>query len=308
MNAQRSLDSKTAASDARSPGLAQAHARETRTQRQIMMRRLRQNRLAMVGLTIVVGLIVMAIIAPIISPHDPIEMQLANQFIPPGKDHLLGTDEFGRDILTRIFYGARISLQVGIIAVGIAAVVGSLVGLCAGYFGKWFDLISQQIIDVMLAFPGLLLALGIIAVLGPSLRNVMIAVGLGSVPTYARLMRGQVLSLKEKDYVEAARALGARDWRILAVHILPNALSPIIVLASLGIASSILSAASLSFIGMGAQPPTPEWGAMLSSGRDYLRHEWWIATFPGIAIAITVFGFNVLGDGLRDAFDPKGLD
>ncbi|MDI3341372.1 MAG: ABC transporter permease [Sphaerobacter sp.] len=308
MNAHSVKRSTSDPTDARVAASPLAQARAARTQRQIVFQRLRANRLALVGAGIVLSLVVMAVVAPVISPHDPVEMVLADQFLPPSRSHPFGTDEFGRDILTRIFYGARISLRVGVVAVGIAGVVGSLVGLCAGYFGKWVDLISQQIIDVMLAFPGLLLALAIIAVLGSSLTNVMIAVGIGSVPSYARLMRGQVLSLKQKEYVEAARAMGAGHWRILSRHILPNAVSPIIVLASLGIASSILSAAALSFIGLGAQPPTPEWGAMLAAGRDYLRDEWWIATFPGIAIALTVFGFNVLGDGLRDALDPKGLE
>ena len=233
-------------------------------------------------------------------------MDLSNRFHPPSLAHPFGTDDFGRDVFTRVLYGARISLQVGIIAVGIAGALGSLLGLLTGYLGGWVDAAGQWLVDVLLAFPGLLLALAIIAVLGPGLPNVMVAVGIGSMPAYARLMRGQVLSLKHDEFVEAARVIGCSSMRILFVHILPNTLSPVIVLASLGFAGSVLSAAALSFIGMGAQPPTPEWGAMLATGREYLRKEWWIATFPGMAIALTVLGFNLLGDGLRDALDPQG--
>lgn len=275
------------------------------SQRDLVMRRLRANRLAIAGSMIVSGLILIALFAPLLAPRDPIGMSLEDQFMPPSAAYPMGTDEFGRDILSRMVHGSRISLQVGLVAVGIAAIVGSVVGSLAGYFGGWFDLLSGWAVDVMLAFPGLLLALGVVAILGPGLINVMIAVGIGSIPTYARLMRGQVLGLKRRDYVEAARAVGASHGSILFRHILPNAVSPLIVLASLGIGGSILAAAALSFIGLGAQPPSPEWGAMLSSGREYLRHEWWITTFPGVAIAVTVLGFNLLGDGLRDALDPQ---
>lgn len=280
-------------------------ARAARSQRAIVLRRLGANKPALAGAVIVGGLILVALVAPLLAPRDPVAMDLGEQFLPPSAAYPLGTDDFGRDILSRIIHGSRISLQVGLVAVGIAAVVGSIVGAAAGYFGGWFDLVSGWAVDVMLAFPGLLLALAVVAVLGPGLLNVMIAVGIGSIPAYARLMRGQVLGLKQRDYVEAARAAGATNGSIIVRHILPNALSPLIVLASLGVAGSILSAAALSFIGLGAQPPSPEWGAMLSSGREYLRHEWWITTFPGIAIAVTVLGFNLLGDGLRDAFDPR---
>jgi peptide/nickel transport system permease protein len=277
------------------------------TRRALFLRRLRTNRLAIVGAVIVGTLIAMAILAPVIAPESEEDMPLEEQYLPPSLSHPFGTDDFGRDILSRVMLGARISLRVGIVAIGIAAVAGSAIGLLAGYFGGWVDIVSGWLVDVMLAFPGLLLALGVIAVLGASLTNVMIAVGVGASPTYARLMRGQVISLRRMEYVEAALASGAGSVRILLRHILPNALSPLIVLASLGIADAILAAAALSFIGLGAQPPTPEWGAMLSSGRAYLREEWWIATFPGIAIAVTVLGFNLLGDGLRDALDPRAV-
>lgn len=286
--------------------LAKMPERASRSQRQLFFRRLRSSKQAMVGLVIIALLILIAIFAPIISPYDPEKQSLVDQFIPPSTEHLMGTDSFGRDIWSRIAFGARISLQVGIIAVGIAMVVGTFIGLLAGYYGGWFDMVSQRIIDIMLAFPGLLLALAIIAVLGSSIQNVMIAVGIGSIPSYARLVRAQVLSVKQREYVEAARASGARDYRLIGIHIFPNVISSLIVLGSLGIAGAILSAAALSFIGLGAQPPTPEWGAMLSQGRGFLRQYWWITTFPGVFIAITVLGFNLLGDGLRDAFDPQG--
>ncbi len=279
--------------------------RETRRQRRLAIGRLRANRLAVAGGAIILALALVALAAPLLAAEDQDSMTLENQFLPPSAEHPFGTDDFGRDILSRVILGSRISLQVGLVAVGIAATVGTVIGLLAGYYGGWVDTISQWAVDVMLAFPGLLLALGVVAVLGPGLLNVMIAVGIGSFPGYARLMRGQVLALKQTEYVEAARASGATGGRILTRHILPNALSPLIVLASLGVAGAILTAAALSFIGLGAQPPSPEWGAMLSSGREYLRREWWITTFPGAAIAITVLAFNLLGDGLRDALDPR---
>lgn len=279
--------------------------RPIRSQWQLMAGRLVENRAALAGLIIIVVMILLAVGAPLLTSADPIEMVMADRQLPPSRDHFFGTDEFGRDVFTRVLYGGRISLRVGVIAVVIGMAVGSVIGLFAGYFGRWFDLLSQRFIDVMLAFPDLILALALVAVLGPSLRNVMIAIGISSIPVYARVMRGQVLSLREKEYVEAARAAGSGHLRIVFRHILPNALSPIVVIATLGIASAILAGAALSFIGMGAQPPSPEWGAMLARGREFLRNEWWIATFPGIFIAITVLGFNLLGDGLRDAFDSR---
>jgi peptide/nickel transport system permease protein len=273
-----------------------------------MTSRLLANRLAVLGGIIIIFLLLIAIFGPWIAPNDPLEMVLEDQFLPPSREHWMGTDDFGRDILSRLIHGSRQSLMVGVVSVTIGAITGMTVGLLAGYFGGTFDMLSQRFIDIMLAFPDLLLALAIVAVLGSSLTNVMIAVGVGSVPVYARLIRGQVLSLRQKEYVESAHASGALPGRIIFVHILPNSLSPLIVLASLGFAGAVLTGAALSFIGMGAQPPSPEWGSMLSSGRSYLRHEWWIATFPGLALALTAFGFNLLGDGLRDALDPRSLD
>jgi peptide/nickel transport system permease protein len=274
----------------------------------LQLRRARVNQFATVGAAIVAALVVVALAAPLVAPYDPIAMTISNQFQPPSRAHPFGTDEFGRDIFTRVLYGARLSLRVGVAATLLALVVGTAIGLAAGFYGRWLDLGVQMGIDVMLAFPGLLLALAIIAILGSGLQNVMLALSIGGIPIYARLVRGQVLALREREFVEAARVGGAGDARLILRHILPNTVSPLIVFGSLDLAGNILAAAGLSFIGLGAQPPTPEWGAMLSGGREFLRDAWWIATFPGIAIAITVLGFNLLGDGLRDALDPRGTD
>jgi peptide/nickel transport system permease protein len=219
--------------------------------------------------------------------------------------YLLGTDHVGRDIFSRIIYGARISLRIGLISVGIAGCFGLLLGLISGYHGGWVDGLIMRVIDVMLAFPGILLALAIISLLGANLTNVMIAVGVSAIPAYTRLVRASVLSAKENLYVSAAQAIGCSTRLILCRHILPNVMAPVIILATLGVAGAILAASALSFIGLGAQPPTPEWGAILSDGRQYLRYAWWVATFPGLAIMITVLAINALGDGLRDALDPR---
>ncbi|MCL4467296.1 MAG: ABC transporter permease [Chloroflexi bacterium] len=268
-------------------------------------RRLLQNRGATIGLAVLSFLVVIAVLAPQLAPYDPVDMVPDDRFLLPSGAHPLGTDQFGRDLLSRIMHGARISLTVGLISVGIAAVIGVVLGLLAGYYSGWLDAVIMRSIDVMMAFPGILLALVIVAVLGAGITNVMIAVGISSVPTYARLTRGCVLSAKEFLYVDAARTLGCRDRRILFRHILPNVLAPLIVVSTLGVAGAILSSAALSFLGLGAQPPSPEWGAMLSGGRAYLRDSWWIATFPGLAIMLAVLSINMLGDGLRDALDPR---
>ncbi len=262
----------------------------------------------MVGAIILALLVLMAVTAPLIAPYDPLEMSIVDQFKPPSTDHFFGTDEFGRDVFSRVIHGAQISLRVGLMATLIAVGGGTVLGLVSGYFGRWVDSVGQKIMDTLLAFPGLLLALAIIAVLGPGLRNVLIALGIGGMPYYARLVRGQVLSIKEREFIEAAKVAGARHPRIMIRHILPNTVSPLIVVGSLDLGWNILAAASLSFIGLGAQPPTPEWGFMLSGGRDFMRDQWWISTFPGIAIVLAVLSFNLLGDGLRDAFDPQSKD
>lgn len=226
----------------------------------------------------------------------------------PSATHPFGTDQYGRDVLTRIIHGAHFSLSIGLISVGIGVTLGGALGLLAGYAGPWTDNIVMRLIDVQLAFPSILLAMGIVSVLGPSLENAMIAVGISSIPSYARVMRGSVLSTKELTFVEAARCVGSRHHQIMIRHILPNVVAPMIVLASLGMASAILTASGLSFIGLGAQAPTPEWGAILNDGRQYFSRAWWITTFPGLAIMIAVLAMNLIGDGLRDALDPRLRD
>ncbi len=268
-------------------------------------RRLLRNRGALIGLAILALLALMALVARFVAPYEPNVMAPAQALQGPSSQHLFGTDQFGRDILSRIMYGARLSFQVGFIAVGIALVCGVVLGLLAGYYGRWVDATITMLIDIMLAFPGILLALAIVAVLGPSLLNLMVAVGIAAVPSYTRLVRGAVLATKEQAYVEAARVIGVSDRAIMFRHILPNVLAPVIVLATLGIGGAILVGAALSFLGLGAKPPTPEWGAMLSQGRNYLSIAWWITLFPGLAIMVTVLSINMLGDGLRDALDPR---
>jgi len=247
----------------------------------------------------------MAIFAPLIAPYDPLKANLSEIIQPPSRSHLLGTDELGRDILSRIIYGARISLTIGLVSMGIGLLGGVPLGILGAYYGRWVDLVVMRFVDILLSFPAILLAIVIVSVLGPGLYNAMIAVGVAQLPIYARLARAVVLSLKEKEFIEAAKSLGESDLRIILRHITPNSLTPIIVQATLMIASAILSAAALGFLGLGAQPPTPEWGTMLSKGRLYLRVAPHITTFPGLAILITVLGFNLLGDGLRDALDPR---
>jgi ABC-type dipeptide/oligopeptide/nickel transport system permease subunit len=259
----------------------------------------------MVGLVVLGLLALMAVTAPWVSPRDPIRTAPRTALQPPGGAYWLGSDQLGRDVASRVLHGGRISLTVGAIAVTIAVAVGAPIGLIAGFYGGRLDMLIMRVMDVLLAFPGILLALAIVSVLTPGLTNVMIAVGLSAVPTYARLVRGSVLAARENLYVEAARALGIRDPSILARHILPNVVAPLVVTATLGLGTAILAAAALSFIGLGSQPPQPEWGRMLSEGRDYLREAWWISTFPGLGIMLTVLGMNLLGDGLRDVLDPR---
>lgn len=267
-------------------------------------RKLRRRPGALIGLVIILLFIGIAIAAPAIAPHDPNEIS-RDRRAAPSWQHLFGTDELGRDILSRVIFGARVSMRVGLIAVGIALVAGTLLGLIAAYAGGWIDGLIMRIMDVMLAFPGILLAIAIIAVLGPSLSNVMIAIGIEAIPVYTRTARASTLSVKEYEYVIGARALGCKSSRIVLRHILPNITAPLIVLATVGIAGSILTAAGLSYLGLGAQPPTSEWGAMLSSSRSYLRDSWWMATFPGMAIVLVVLSLNLFGDGLRDIMDPR---
>ena len=259
----------------------------------------------MAGLVILGALALLAIGAPWLSPRDPIKTAPRTALHAPGSSYLLGSDQFGRDVASRVLHGARISLVVGLISVSIAVGIGAPIGLVSGYYGGRLDAVLMRVIDVLLAFPGILLALAIVSVLTPGLGNVMIAVGLAAVPTYARLVRASVLSAREQVYVEAARAIGGRDRAILTRYILPNVVAPLIVTGTLGLGTAILSAAALSFLGLGSQPPTAEWGRMLAEGRDYLREAWWISTFPGLGIMLTVLAMNLLGDGLRDLLDPR---
>lgn len=271
----------------------------------ISFRRLRKSRTAVLGIIIIILFTLIAFFAPYIAPYDPLEQNFIKSFRAPSAEHYLGTDEFGRDIFSRIIYGARISLQIGFVAVFISLIVGVSVGLAAGYYGGWIDMVVMRIMDLMLSFPYILLALVIMSILGPGIYNAMIAIGIVYVPQYARIVRSSVLSVKKKEYVLAARALGANDFRIILKHVFLNSMAPIIIQTTLSIGRAIINAAGLSFLGLGAQPPTPEWGAMLSNGQDFLRNAPWVATFPGIAIALLVLGFNLVGDGFRDAFDPR---
>ncbi len=264
-----------------------------------------RHRGALIGLVILGALATMAVAAPWISGRDPIRTAPREALQSPGARFVLGSDQFGRDVASRVLYGARVSLLVGVISVSIAVGLGAPLGLVSGYYGGRLDALIMRVMDVMLAFPGILLALAIVSVLSPGLGNVMIAVGLSAVPGYARLVRATVLSAREHLYVAAARALGGRDGGILVRDILPNVVAPLIVTATLGLGGAILSAAALSFLGLGSQPPQPEWGRMLSEGRDYLREAWWISTFPGLGILLTVLAMNLVGDGLRDVLDPR---
>jgi peptide/nickel transport system permease protein len=268
-------------------------------------RRLTKNKGAIAGGIVLTLLVLMAVFAPVLAPKDPSQQDYSQVLLPPGPEAPLGTDQFGRDILSRVILGSRPSLQAAAIAILLAASVGTVIGLTTGYRGGWIDLLIQRLIDIQLAFPGILFALAIVAVLGPGLRNAMIAVGISLIPAYARMVRGSVLSVRENAYVEAAQVMGAGTSRIVARHIFPNVLAPIIVLSTVGVAWAILIGASLSFLGLGAQLPDPEWGLDLAQSRDYLREAWWMSTFPGLAIMLTALSVNLLGEGLRDALDPR---
>ncbi|MBS3987460.1 MAG: ABC transporter permease [Erysipelothrix sp.] len=271
-------------------------------------RRLRKNKAAVVGLIILVILVIVAIFADVIAPFDYTTQNLNAVLQKPNSTHWFGTDNFGRDIFSRVVYGSRISLRIGFIAVGIALIVGGSMGAIAGYFGGWFDTIVMRLVDIMLAVPTILLAISIVSVLGPGITNLMIAVGVSNVPTYARVVRASVLSIKETQYIEAARAMGSRDMTIIFKHVIPNTLAPVIVQSTIGVAGAILSAAGLGFIGLGIQPPNPEWGSMLNAGRHFIRDHPHLTTYPGLAIMVTILSLNLLGDGLRDVLDPKLQD
>ena len=270
-----------------------------------VMRSLRKNRMAMVGLVILILLILVAIFADFIAPYPYDQQDLMNMRALPSTEHIFGTDEYGRDIFSRVIYGSRLSLVVGFISVGIALVVGGILGAVAGFYGGVLDDIIMRCMDILLAIPQVLLAIAIIASLGNGLINLMIAVGISSIPSYARIVRASVMTIRSEEYIEAARASGTGDAKIIAKHILPNCLAPVIVQVTLGIANAILSCAALSFIGLGITPPSPEWGAMLSGARNYILTYPHLAVYPGLAMVITVLALNLLGDGLRDALDPK---
>lgn len=261
--------------------------------------------LTLIGASLVILLILMAIFAPLIAPYNPNKINLREKLTPPSLKHPFGTDEVGRDLLSRVIYGSRISLQVGIVVVLLSGIPGILIGAFSGYYGGQFDNIIMRLMDIIMAFPPLVLALSIAAALGPSLVNSMIAVAFIMIPKFSRLVRGEALALKEKPFVLATRAQGGKPIYIIFRHIIPNSVSSVIVLASLVMGDAILISASLSFIGLGAQPPTPEWGALVSTGRKYILDQWWYATFPGLFIFFAVMGFNLFGDGLRDILDPK---
>nr|QNO57361.1 hypothetical protein DPOOOCMC_00019 [Methanosarcinales archaeon ANME-1 ERB7] len=265
----------------------------------------KEHKIAMVGAVLILVLVLIAVFAPYIAPHDPIEINLKERLLAPNMEYPLGTDNLGRCMLSRIIYGARISLQLGIIVVGITSVIGITLGMIAGYYGGVLDELIMRGVDILLVFPGIILALVIAGILGPGLFNVMLALAIVGWTGYARVVRGVVLSVKEKEYVESARALGVGDRYIITRHILPSCVAPIIVIATLGMAYVILAAAALSFLGLGAQPPTPEWGSMLNNGKNFMRTAPHLTIFPGLAIMITILAFNFIGDGLRDALDPR---
>jgi peptide/nickel transport system permease protein len=267
--------------------------------------RFRRNRLALTGLAMVVGLFLVSLLACWLAPYDPNFIDLQAVLMPPSSQHLLGTDPLGRDVLSRIIYGSQVSLKVGFVAVGLATLIGLLVGALAGYYGGWVDQLLMRLVDLMLCFPTFFLILAVIAILEPSIWNIMAVIGLTSWMGVARLVRAEFLSLREREFVMAARALGASDARLIWRHLLPNALAPVMVSATLGVAGAILTESALSFLGLGVQPPTPSWGNILTAGKDNIEIAWWLSFFPGLAILITVMSYNLLGEGIREAIDPS---
>ncbi len=275
--------------------------------RQVIWTRLKYNRMALFGGVIVLLMFLLAGLAFLL-PGDPSAINVKQALLPPGGNHPLGTDDLGRDVLLRMLYGARISLLVGFVAVGISTLLGILVGALAGFYGGWIDAVVMRFVDIMLCFPTFFLILAVIAFLDPSIWNIMIVIGITSWMGVARLVRAEFLSLREREFVLAARAVGAGDLRLIFRHMLPNALSPVLVSATLGVAGAILTESALSFLGIGVQPPTPSWGNMLIAGKQTLGYAWWLSVFPGLAILITVLGYNLLGEGIRDALDPRLKD
>lgn len=298
-----SIPASTTASEA--PPAPSAARGRTVTPAGFVARRLLRHPSVVVGGALFVLVILAAVLAPWLSPYAPIKANQRAPLEPPGAAHLMGTDRFGRDVFSRVLWGGRLSLTVGVVSVGVAAACGVTLGLVAGYAGRGTEAAIMRTIDLLQAFPGILLALAVIATLGSSLPNLMIAVGISAIPEYVRITRGAVLSVKQREFVLAARVVGCRDRAILVRHILPNVTAPLVVLATLGIAGAIITGSALSFLGLGIRPPTPEWGNMLAEGREFLARAWWVAFFPGLAIMAAVLAVNLLGDGLRDVLDPR---
>jgi peptide/nickel transport system permease protein len=273
--------------------------------RQVFWNRFRANRIAMAGALLIVVLFLVSLLAPFITPYGPDDLDLYHVLMPPSAAHWFGTDDLGRDVLTRVIYGARISLKVGFVAVGIAVAIGTVIGLVSGYYSGHLDNILMRVVDIMLCFPTFFLILAVIAFLEQSIWYIMIIIGLTGWMGVARLVRAEVLSLRERDYIMAVRALGAGDARIIFRHILPNALSPVLVSATLGVAGAILTESALSFLGIGVPPPTPSWGNILTSGKEYIEFAWWLTLYPGLAITVTVLAYYLVGEGIRDALDPR---
>jgi peptide/nickel transport system permease protein len=268
-------------------------------------KRFLKNRVAVAGSVIVIVLFAVSLLAPWLAPHDPNAIDLKSVLAPPSGEHPFGTDPLGRDVLSRMIWGAGISLKVGFVATGIAILIGTILGALAGYYGRWVDAVIMRFVDIMLCFPAFFLILAVIAILEPSIWNIMIVIGLTGWMGVTRLVRADFISLKERDFVQAARAIGAGDLRIIFLHILPNAMASVLVTATLGVAGAILTESALSFLGIGVQPPTPSWGNILTAGKDNIDIAWWLSFYPGLAILITVLGYNLLGEGIRDALDPR---
>lgn len=274
--------------------------------RLLFLKRLFTDQMAVAGAVTVLALFAVSFLAPVLAPYDPKALDAKKRLSPPSREHLLGTDSLGRDVLSRMLWGSRVSLKVGFVAVGLATAIGVFFGAVAGFYGGWVDQLIMRFCDIMLCFPAMFLILAVIAILEPSIWNVMIVIGVTGWMGVARLVRAEILSLKSRDFIAAARAMGASDLRLILKHLLPNALTPVMVSATLGVAGAILTESALSFLGLGVQPPTPTWGTMLAEGKDRLEQAWWLSLYPGLAILLTVLSYNLLGEGLRRALDPRG--
>jgi peptide/nickel transport system permease protein len=271
----------------------------------MLIKRFMRNKMALLGLVVVVFVVLTSLTASLMAPSDPLKLSLSSRIKAPSKEHVFGTDHFGRDILSRILYGGRVSLKVGVLSAMLASIIGILLGATGGYFGGRIDYVIVLILDALMSFPSLLLAIGLMAVMGPGGNNIIIAMALSGIPTFGRVVRGSVLSIRQKEYIEAARNAGSGDLKIIFLHVLPNTMAPLIVVTTMGVAGAILTEAALSFLGLGVPGPAPSWGNILADGRNYISQAPWLTIFPGLAITITVLGFNTLGDGLRDVLDPK---